>query len=272
MTSVSLTERDGVATITLPDPRVSGLDAAELDAMAATIETLQTSDTCGAILLRGVPGAFCEGVDLSEFAVASGHDVLQAALGRFFRALASNALPVVAAIEGRAFGLGLSMLCHVDAAIAAPTSEFGAPFVSLGLVPEAASTLILRERLGYMQAMRLLCLGDVLPADEALRLGLISEIVAGNAVQSRASDLATLFARRRSEALTVTRRLLRPDTGQLLDRIDIELAISRGQLDKPGTVKRLARIAALSRRTSDRSSGREGVVRGEWQRPNVLAS
>ncbi|MFX8926092.1 hypothetical protein ABTN20_19745, partial [Acinetobacter baumannii] len=64
MTSVSLTERDGVATITLPDPRISGLTAAGLDQMAAIIGALQTSGSCGAILLRGVPGAFCEGVEL----------------------------------------------------------------------------------------------------------------------------------------------------------------------------------------------------------------
>ncbi|KAE9412511.1 hypothetical protein Angca_007122, partial [Angiostrongylus cantonensis] len=213
---------DGVATITLSDPRIGGLTAVELDAIAAIIEDLQTSDRCGAILLRGVPGAFCDGVELAEFAVASEHDVLQAALSRCFRALARNTLPIVAAIEGRAFGLGLSILCHVDAAIAAPTSEFGAPFVSLGLVPEAASTLILRERLGYLQATRLLCLGETVTADEALRLGLISEIAAGNAVQSRALELATLFARRRSEALTITRRLLRHDPSDLLKRIDIE--------------------------------------------------
>jgi enoyl-CoA hydratase/carnithine racemase len=268
MTSVSLTERDGVATITLPDPRISGLTAAGLDQMAAIIGALQTSGSCGAILLRGVPGAFCEGVELAEFAITSEHNVLQAALGRCFRALARNALPVVAAIEGRAFGLGLSLLCHVDAAIAAPTSEFGAPFVSLGLVPEAASTLILRERVGYLQATRLLCLGETVAAEEALRLGLISEIAAGNAVQSRAADLAALFARRRSEALTITRRLLRPDVGSLLDRIDVELAASRGQLDRPATVKRLARIAALSRRTTERA----GSGQSEWQRPNVLAS
>lgn len=268
MTGVSLTERDGVATITLPDPRVRGLTAMDLETIAAIIEALQTSDSCGAILLRGAPGTFCEGVELAEFAVTSEHDVLQAALGRCFRALALNALPVVAAIEGRAFGLGLSLVCHVDAAIAAPTSAFGAPFVSLGLVPEAASTLILRDRIGYLQATRLLCLGETISAEEALRFGLISEIAAGNAVQSRAADLAALFARRRSDALTTTRRLLRPATGDLLTRIDVELAASRHQLDKPATVKRLARIAALSRRGSDRS----GVDRGDWQHPAVLAS
>lgn len=268
MTSVSLTERDGVATITLPDPRASGLTAADLTALATMIEALQTSDTCGAILLRGVPGAFCEGVELAEFTATADHDALQAALGRCFRALATNTRPVVAGIEGRAFGLGLSILCHVDAAIAAPTSEFGAPFVSLGLVPEAASTLILREKLGYMQAMRLLCLGDPLRADEALRLGLISEIVPGNSVHARAGELATLFARRRSDALTMTRLLLRHDTRELLDRIDIELAASRRQLDKPATVKRLARIVALSRRTTDRPI----ADRSEWHHPNVLAS
>ncbi len=268
MTGIFTIERDGVATITLPDPRIQGLGRTDLDDFAAAVERVQSIAAVGCILLRGVPGVFSEGVELDAFAQAGDHDLLQSALSRCFKALALNELPIVAAVEGRAVGLGMSILCHVDAAVAASTSEFGAPFVSLGLVPEAGSTLLLRERMGYLQAVRLFCLGETVSAEEALRLGIVSEVVAGNLVQARALELATLFARRRSDALTVTRRLLRHDTQEMVRRIEAELSASRDLLDKPTTVKRLARIASMTRRNAQRTP----VAHPAWQHQTVLAS
>ena len=105
---------------------------------------------------------------------------------RFLRALANNQVPLVAAVHGNAVGIGTTMLFHCDLVLAEEGSRFVMPFVDLGLVPEAASSLIMPRLAGRRRAARHILLGEPFGADEAAEFGLASHVVAKGELERRA--------------------------------------------------------------------------------------
>jgi enoyl-CoA hydratase/carnithine racemase len=137
---------------------------------------------------------------------------------------------LLAAVHGQTVGIGVTMLLHCDLIVAARATQFSLPFVSLGLVPEAASSLLLPRRIGPQRAAELLLLGRPFDADTALRLGLVNRVVEEAALMEEARALAGALARQPPEALAATRRLLRGDQAATLARIDEEARIFGAQL------------------------------------------
>jgi enoyl-CoA hydratase/carnithine racemase len=189
-------------------------------------------DGAGAILIAGSGGSFMAGNDLADFlAAAERPDALSAF--DFVTALARLETPLVAAVDGVAIGIGTTMLLHCDLAFATPGAQFRLPFVDLGLVPEAASTLLLPRRVGLAKASELLLLGEPFGAEEALRLGLVNALVPADGLMAHALARATALATKPRAAVAATRRLIRGDRADVLAAIERESAAFRAALASP---------------------------------------
>jgi enoyl-CoA hydratase/carnithine racemase len=191
---------------------------------AAATEALHDADRdarVGAIVLRGAGGAFTAGNDLADFLAASKAATELPAFA-FIKALALCETPLVAAVEGVAVGIGATLILHCDLVYMSPGAMLRMPFVDLGLVPEAAASLLLQRRIGLAKASELLLLCEWLDADTALRLGLANEIISAGKLRSHAVLQAGRLAAKPRAALAATRRLIRGDRREILARIEDE--------------------------------------------------
>ena len=148
----------------------------------------------------------------------------------FLKGLATLEKPLLAAVHGQSVGIGVTLLLHCDLVIAARTTQFSMPFVSLGLVPEAASSLLLPRLIGPQRAAELLLLGRPFDAATAHSLGLVNRVVEETALMSEARVLAQGLVRQPPFALGATRRLLRGDPAEIVARMEEEARIFGAQL------------------------------------------
>lgn len=174
-------------------------------------QTMQEADAAGdvsALIFSGAGGVFTAGNDILDF-VQNTRDHEKPAATGFIEQLAICQTPMIAAIDGLAIGVGTTMILHCDFAYATPASQFKMPFVDLGLVPEAASSKLVPERLGWKKAAELLMLGDGFDAREAERLGFINGVVAQADLLAHAFGIAERLGAKPRAALAATRQLMR---------------------------------------------------------------
>ena len=175
MSEVALSERRNqtlIITVSSEDGRPV-LDSRAYRRQAEMLREAAEDETVRVVVLRGLAGCFCLGGDLSEFLDATSHNGLIAAVTDLFRTLATFPKPIIGCVDGDAVGVGCTILFHCDLVVASRTSTFRVPFVDLGLVPDAATSLLAPLKLGYANAFRFFCLGDMLDAADARALGLV---------------------------------------------------------------------------------------------------
>ncbi|MGX9571190.1 MULTISPECIES: enoyl-CoA hydratase-related protein [unclassified Mesorhizobium] len=233
-----------IVTVSSDDGRPV-LDGRAYESLAKIFHEAAIDDDVRVVVLRGLAGCFCLGGDFSEFLDATKHQRLIAAVTDMFRTLATFPKPVLACVDGDAVGVGCTILFHCDMVIASDESTFRVPFVDFGLVPDAATSILAPQKLGYAGAFRFFCLGDTLSAEDARMLGLVTEIVVGD-VEEATLGRARQLAKKPFAALLQTRDLLKGDTGALCDRIDQEISLFQQALQDDTTLKRLQRIARLA--------------------------
>lgn len=221
---VLVTDDGPVRTIRMNRPeKKNALTMAMYDTMAAGIESADKDPALRCLLIGGCPTAFCAGNDIGDFLMAASQGgALGAPILRFLYALARCEKPLVAAVQGNAVGVGTTMLMHCDHVVASSEARFSTPFVSLGLVPEAASSLIAPRLMGHARAFSLLVMGKPLNADEAKAAGLINTIVAADAVEAEAMKAAREIAGLPPQAVLASRRLIRGAPDEIVARIDAE--------------------------------------------------
>jgi enoyl-CoA hydratase/carnithine racemase len=234
-----------IVTVSSDDGRPV-LDRRAYESLAKTFHEAAVDDDVRVVVLRGLAGCFCLGGDFSEFLDASKHQQLIAAVTDMFRTLATFPKPVLACVDGDAVGVGCTILFHCDMVIASHESTFRVPFVDFGLVPDAATSILAPQKLGYAGAFRFFCLGDTLSAEDARMLGLVTEIILEGSVEEAALGRARQLAKKPAAALLQTRNLLKGDTGALCDRIDQEISLFQQALQDDTTLRRLQRIARLA--------------------------
>jgi enoyl-CoA hydratase/carnithine racemase len=211
-----------------PDKR-NAITIAMYQALTAALAAAQMDAGVRAVLLSGEGAGFCAGNDLNDFLAAPVIDGAHPVM-RFLSQLATFGKPLVAAVHGQAVGIGVTLLLHCDLVLAAPSAQLSMPFVALGLVPEAGSSLLLPRLIGAQRAAELLLLGKAIDAATAHGLGLVNRVVEEAALQDAARETAAELARQPVAALNATRRLLRGDPAELLSRIEEEARIFGAQL------------------------------------------
>ena len=223
---VLVEQKDGVLAILLARPeRRNAITVAMYSALADAIESAADNAAIRLITIEGQGEDFTAGNDLGDFLKelpkpGSGEDL---PVWRLLRALAKNQVPIVAAVHGNAVGIGTTMLFHCDFVIAEDGCRFVMPFVDLGLVPEAASSLIFPRLAGRRQAARHLLLGEPFGATEALDMGLASHVVPRGQLKGALAGLVVALLAKPPEALRQTQALLRrDDTNAVLERMELE--------------------------------------------------
>lgn len=201
-------------------------------------------------LLTGSGGSFSAGSDVAEFAErAKGRADLSGPILEFIRLLPKIEKPIVAAVNGLAIGVGTTLLFHCDLVYASPEATFRTPFLDLGLVPEAASSLIAPQRMGYARAFELLALGEAFSAERALAAGLVNAVVPAADLDATARKAAIRLARKPPEALAACRRLMRGDAAAASAQIEEEARVFAERLVSPEA--REAFAAFLEKRPPD---------------------
>ena len=161
-----------------------------------------------AVLLTGAPGVFTAGNDLGDF-LQNPPAGDQSPVFLFLQELVTFAKPLVAAVDGPAVGIGTTLLLHCDLVVAATTARFQLPFVKLGVVPEAGSSLLLPLLVGLQRASEWLLLGEPFGAEEARSAGLCNRVVQAAELEPTAMALAEAIAARPPEAVQLSKQLLR---------------------------------------------------------------
>ena len=224
---VAIRSDGGVLSLTLSRPRQrNAITVAMYAALAEAIEGAADDSKIRLITIAGEGEDFTAGNDLADFLQEMpAPDVQDIPVWRLLRALANNPVPVIAAVQGNAVGIGTTLLLHCDFVLAEHGCRFVMPFVDLGLVPEAASSLILPRLAGRRAAARHLLLGEPFGADEALAMGIASHVVArGEMSRSLARLVAALLAKP-AEAMRQTQALLRGEAREeILERMTLENA------------------------------------------------
>ena len=223
---VLVERKDGVLSILLARPeRRNAITVAMYSALADAIESAAGDRSIRLIAIEGQGEDFTAGNDLGDFLKempqpGSGEDL---PVWRLLRALAKNQVPIIAAVHGNAVGIGTTMLFHCDFVLAEEGCRFVMPFVDLGLVPEAASSLIFPGLAGRRNAARHLLLGEPFGALEARDMGLASHVVPQGQLKAALAGLVGALLAKPPEALRQTQALLRrEDTQAVLERMELE--------------------------------------------------
>jgi len=210
--TIQLAYDSGVATITLnrPDKR-NAISFELIDDLLRALKDVEASDAI-VLIVTGAGKAFSAGMDLDNLKVLIGRSPEQnlqdsQTMVRMFRMLYEFPKITIAAVNGAAIagGTGLALLC--DFTLAVPEAKFGYTEVRIGFVPAIVSTFLLRQ-VGEKQARDLLLTGRIIAADEAARMGLVSEIVAPEKLMTRARELAALLMENSPASLRATKKLL----------------------------------------------------------------
>jgi enoyl-CoA hydratase/carnithine racemase len=227
---VRVTQSEGVCEIRLNRPeKRNAITFAMYAGLSAAFAAAEADAGIRVLTLSGEGAGFCAGNDLHDFLAGPDFSGAHPVMG-FLHSLATLKKPLLAAVHGQTVGIGVTLLLHCDLVVAASTTQFSMPFVSLGLVPEAASSLLLPRLIGPQRAAELLLLGKPFDAAAAHGLGLVNRVVEESALLTEARALAQGLARQPPFALAATRRLLRGDPAEILARMDEEARIFGGQL------------------------------------------
>jgi enoyl-CoA hydratase/carnithine racemase len=211
-TQVRVETASGLLAITLARPdKKNALTTQMYRALVQAFELASADPAVRVVLLDADGGDFCAGNDIADFvAMARSAQALDSSdVFRFLRALAAFDKPVVAAVRGRAVGIGTTMLLHCDLVYVAEDARFSTPFVDLALVPEAASSLLLPARIGHVRAFALFALGESIDGRAAVDCGLANAALPADQVTPRARAAALTLAAKPAQAVQATKKLMR---------------------------------------------------------------
>lgn len=252
MVSLIQKQLDGaILRITINRPeKKNALTAPMYADLADAFEQTNTDSAVRVVLLHGEGDSFTAGNDLEDFLKRpwTGNDMPPAV--RFMYAVAQASKPVIAAVHGSAVGIGATILLHCDLVYAADGARLMMPFVNLGIVPEAGSTLLLPALVGRQRAAELLMLAAPLTAQRAYELGLVNAVVEPNTLLAAAMEAARQLVTKPAGALHATKKLLRQPYAKELDKVmRQEVETLRQRLVSPDTKEALT--AFLEKRKPD---------------------
>ncbi len=225
---------DGIQTITFNRPsKKNAITAAMYQALADALRAGEGDTSVRAILICGQPEIFTAGNDLEDFIKSPPHED-NSPVFQFLTAISTAQKPLVAAVRGAAVGVGTTLLLHCDLVYAGRSARFSLPFVQLGICPEAASSLLLPQMVGYHHAAAKLLLGEPFGADEAQAMGFVNQVLDDDAVLEHARAQAARLAALPASSIRTTKRLMKGDSaGDIAARMQKEGVEFRAMLSSP---------------------------------------
>jgi enoyl-CoA hydratase/carnithine racemase len=240
---------DSILQIRINRPeKKNALTLAMYRAMTEALASADANPAVRVVVISGTDGCFTSGNDLADFLQSPGLDGDSPAF-RFLQTLSTTSKPVIAAVTGLAVGVGVTMLLHCDLAYAADSATFQLPFVNLGLVPEAASSMLLPKMLGHQRAAELLLLAEKFDARTAQGLGLVNGVCPGNDLAAFVEQRATALAAKPPSSLRLTKALMKRYPESVPERMAEEGKQFARQLGSPEA--REAMEAFMQRRKPD---------------------
>ncbi len=205
---------DGILTLTLNRPKVFNAVTCEVCQNLTTIFTYASSNEAVRVIVLTAEGrGFCTGQDLAELKTSDMGitERLESCFNPLVESMVNCSKPIIAAINGVAAGAGMSLALACDIRIMADTASFTTAFSKIGLVPDSGMSHTLPKLVGKSKAFELLCLSPKISAEEALSLGLVSEVVASDDLGARANTLAATYANGPTKAYGLIKDLLNTD-------------------------------------------------------------
>ncbi len=253
---IAVSARGGVMTLLIDRPaKKNALTDALYGELSDALEDTEQDAAIRAVVILGAGDAFCAGNDISDFLTMTSRQgsegQSEAQVFRFLRLLGSFSKPLLAGVQGRAVGIGTTMLLHCDHVVLAEDAQLSTPFVSLGLVPEAASSLLLPKLIGHARAFAMLAMGAVMGAGEAREAGLANAVVAGDSLEDAVMQAAQRIAALPPGAVQQTKALMR-DSETIAKVMEAEIEIFAQRL-KSGEARE-AFTAFLEKRPPDFSA------------------
>ncbi|EHR69408.1 enoyl-CoA hydratase/carnithine racemase [Burkholderiales bacterium JOSHI_001] len=227
---------NGVASIEIARPeKKNALTIAMYQAMADALRAAAGDASVRAVLITGQPGIFTSGNDLEDFLQRPPQGA-DSPVFQFMRALIECDKPVVAAVTGAAIGIGTTLLLHCDFVYVSDEARLAMPFVSLGLVPEFASSLLVPQLMGPRRAAEKLLLGDPFTGEQAVECGIANAVLPASEVLNHARRVAERFMALPPGAVQDSKKLLRaPQREALMATIAREGEVFRPRLSSPET-------------------------------------
>jgi enoyl-CoA hydratase/carnithine racemase len=218
----------------------NALTSAMYEAMVEILQRAEADPGVRVIVLRGNGDSFTAGNDIEDFVQQPWKGQAVPPAEQFIRAVAFATKPVIAAVHGLAVGIGTTILLHCDLVYSAEDAKFMMPFVNLGILPEAGSTLLLPRLIGHQRACELLLLATPFSAQRAYELGIVNRVVAGDQLQATVAAAAQSLVEKPASAIRLAKRMMKEHLKADLDRVIREevLAIA-GRLDSPETSEAL---------------------------------
>ena len=231
MSEVTSQLSGGVLTITISRPdKKNALTNTMYGALADALEQAEASDEIRVVVFQADGEIFSAGNDLGEFTAQSqnqGPAVRH--VDRFLRNIISARKPLIAAVQGKAVGVGTTMLLHCDMVLLADDAQLITPFINLALVPEAGSSLLMTARIGHVRAFEMFALGEPVVASDALAWGIANRVVPRDQLRVETQRMAQKLAEKPAGALTMAKGLMR-NTDQILEQMEREGRIFSAQL------------------------------------------
>ena len=234
MSDIKVHAEGGVMTITLNRlERKNSITSAMYGMLAEAIHAAQEDANVRVAVLQGHETVFSAGNDINDFLhqPPAGND---SPVFRFLQGIATFRKPLLAAVCGPAVGIGTTMLFHCDLVYAGDNAAFSMPFVNLGLCPEAASSLLVPQMLGYHRGAEALLLGEPFMAEAALEVGLVNRVLPPTEANNYAQAQARKLAGKPLSSLVETKRLMKKGQQQLtLQQMQDEGESFRRMLQEP---------------------------------------
>jgi len=193
--------------------------------MSDAIDTAQADPSIRCLILTGRSGVFTAGTDIGDYlqAATADHDVARPRNSVIFlQSLVNNKKPIIAAIDGIAIGIGMTMMFHCDYVVASTTASFSSPFTQYGLVPEGATSLLVPEMVGHQRAFAMLVMGRSMSAQGAHEAGFVNVVVPPGHALVEAQKVARDICALPPDAVAISRRLMKLPTEELVRRIGLE--------------------------------------------------
>ena len=230
MSDILVHTEAGVCSITFNRlDKKNSITAAMYGAMADALQAAQDDASVRVVVFQGHETIFSAGNDIADFLnqppAGEGAPVF-----RFLRGLAAFPKPVLAAVCGPAVGIGTTLLFHCDLVYAGDNAAFSMPFVNLGLCPEAASSLLVPQMMGYHRAAEALLLGEPFMAEAALEVGLVNKVLPPTEARSYAHTVAAKLAAKPLSSLIETKRLMKKGQAAQVQAVMAEEGASFGRM------------------------------------------